>query len=275
MIGIDAMAPEQVTCRVGAVALFRRDGSLMHCNARAGTVIAARASMSTPDQAAARLRFRDRHDAGAVLARHLELFAGRDDVVVLALPRGGVPVATEVARRLGAPMDVFVVRKLGLPGHAELAIGALASGGVRVLNQDVFAWHRPSAATIAAVTRAARAELERRERTYRRNRPPLPIAGRVVILVDDGLATGSTMRAAVLAIRRLRPERVVVAVPVGTREACEALRDIADDVICVRMPEPFAASSGYVDFSQTTDDEVLKLLATHGGEASDKKTCDV
>jgi predicted phosphoribosyltransferase len=159
-------------------------------------------------------------------------------------------------------MDVFVVRKIGLPGHPELAMGAIASGGVRVLNPDVIAWHRPSAAAIDAVTRAELAEMERRERAYRDGRPAVPIAGHTVILVDDGLATGSTMRAAVQAVRRLKPARVVVAVPVGARDTCHALAEVADEVVCAQMPEPFSAVGlWYVDFSQTTDDEVRHLLS--------------
>jgi putative phosphoribosyl transferase len=204
-----------------------------------------------------------------VLARELEHFVNRDDVVVLALPRGGVPVAYEVAKVLGAPMDVFVVRKLGMPGHPELAMGAIASGGVRVMNEDVLTLYRPSSAALEAVTRAERIELERRERAYRDGRSPVPIEGRTVILVDDGLATGSTMRAAVLAIRRLRPARVVVAAPVGARETCQALREIADEVVCALTPDPFSAVGlWYVDFSQTTDDEVRQLLSTYSVEAA-------
>ena len=229
--------------------------------------------MAIPRRSAERLRFADRRHAGAVLAGQLQHFADRPDVVVLALPRGGVPVAFEVAQSLGAPMDVFVVRKLGMPGHPELAMGALASGGVRVMNEDVFRWYRPSASAMEAVIRAERAELERRERAYRDGRPPLPIEGRTVILVDDGLATGSTMRAAVLAIRRLRPARVIVAVPVGARETCEALRAIADEVVCARMPEPFSAVGlWYIDFSQTTDDEVRQLLSSPGTDATRKRS---
>lgn len=218
-------------------------------------------------------RFADRRHAGIALARELQEFANRNDVVVLALPRGGVPVAYEVARRLGAPMDVFVVRKLGLPGHPELAMGAIASGGVQVLNEDVAAWYRPSPAAIEAVARAEGLELERRERAYRDGRPPVPVEGRIVLLVDDGLATGSTMRAAVLAIRRLRPTRVVVAVPVGARETCESLGDIADQVVCALIPEPFSAVGlWYVDFSQTSDDEVRQLLAAHSGDVTRKRS---
>jgi predicted phosphoribosyltransferase len=160
-------------------------------------------------------------------------------------------------------MDVFVVRKLGLPGRPELAMGAIASSGVRVMNEDVIRLSRPSAAAIEAVTRAELIELQRREQAYRDGRRPLPIEGRTVILVDDGLATGSTMRAAVLAIRRLRPARVVVAVPVGARETCEALREVADEVVCALTPEPFSAvGPWYINFSQTTDDEVRQLLST-------------
>jgi predicted phosphoribosyltransferase len=209
------------------------------------------------------LRFLDRRHAGAVLASRLRHLADGPDPVVLALPRGGVPVGYEVARALGAPMDVFVVRKLGLPAYPELAMGALASGGVRVMNDDVIAAYQPSASAIEAVARAELLELERRERAYRDGRLPLPIEGRTVILVDDGLATGSTMRAAVRAVRRHRPARVIVAVPVGARETCEALRQVADDVVCALMPEPFSAVGlWYIDFSQTTDEEVRHLMAT-------------
>jgi putative phosphoribosyl transferase len=208
-------------------------------------------------------RFADRREAGAALAAELQHLAS-DDVVILALPRGGVPVAYEVARRLGAPMDVFVVRKLGMPGYPELAMGAIASGGVHVMNDDVLTLYRPTASAIEAVTREERAELERRERAYRDGRPLAPVKGRVGILVDDGLATGSSMRAAVLAVRRLHPARVVVAVPVGAREACDTLREIADDVVCLSMPKPFSSvGTWYVDFSQTTDQEVRQLLAAH------------
>jgi putative phosphoribosyl transferase len=208
-------------------------------------------------------RFTDRREAGAALAGELQQLAS-EDVVVLALPRGGVPVAYEVARRLSAPMDVFVVRKLGMPGYPELAMGAIASGGVRVMNDDVLTWYRPSASAIEAVTLEERAELERRERAYRDGRPLAPVKSRVALLVDDGLATGSSMRAAVLAVRRLHPARVVVAVPVGAREACDALREIADDVVCLSMPKPLSSvGMWYVDFSQTTDQEVRQLLAAH------------
>ena len=229
--------------------------------------------MAIPAQSAEPQQFRDRRHAGAVLASRLQHLAGGHDLVVLALPRGGVPVAYEVARALAAPLDVFVVRKLGMPGHPEFAMGAIASGGVRVMNEDVFTWYRPSAAAIEAVTRAELEELKRRERAYRDGRPPLPVEGRTVILVDDGLATGSTMRAAVLAVRRLRPARVVVAVPVGARETCDSLRAIADEVVCSRMPEPFSAVGlWYIDFSQTSDDEVRHLLSTPGTDAARKRS---
>jgi putative phosphoribosyl transferase len=211
--------------------------------------------------------FIDRHEAGVVLAECLKPFAGRGDLV-LALPRGGVPVGYEVARALGASLDVFVVRKLGLPGHPELAMGAIASGGVRVLNEDVLGSIAVSQAAIDAVIRTEQVELERRERAYRDGRPLVPIEGRVVILVDDGLATGSTMRAAVLAVRRLHPARIVVAVPVGAWQTCQDLREVADDVVCAFTPEPFrAVGLWYADFSQTTDEEVRRLLTLAASRA--------
>jgi predicted phosphoribosyltransferase len=218
------------------------------------------------------LRFADRHEAGAELARRLEAYAGRDDVVVLALPRGGLPVAAEVAGALGAPLDVFVVRKLGLPGHVELAMGAIASGGVRVLNEDVIEACRPSPASVEEVTRREQAELERREREYRDHRPPVAVEGKTVILVDDGLATGSSMQAAVLAVRRLKPSRVVVAVPVGASQACEMLERVAEEVVCARMPEPFSAVGlWYEDFSQTSDAEVRQIMANAALEPGQKR----
>ncbi len=209
--------------------------------------------------------FRDRTDAGRKLAARLTHYAGRDDVLVLALPRGGVPVGYEVAEALGAPLDVFLVRKLGTPGHEELAMGAIASGGVRVLNDQVIRMLRPSDAVIERVEAAERRELERREREYRGGRAPLDVRGKTVILVDDGLATGSTMRAAVAAIRKLGPARVVVAVPVGAAETCEEFEGEADEAICAREPDPFyAVGAWYGDFSQTTDDEVKELLGRTG-----------
>ena len=207
------------------------------------------------------VRFSDRHQAGRVLATRLAAYAGRSDVVVLGLPRGGVPVASEVASALGAPLDVFVVRKLGVPYQPELAMGAIASGGLRVINDDVIAAARISPAMLESTTRAEQRELERREHAYRNGRRAVPLKDQVVILIDDGLATGSTMRAAVEAVRRLEPSRVVVAVPVGAPETCHDLAQMADDVICVETPVPFSAVGlWYDDFSQTTDDEVRALL---------------
>ena len=207
------------------------------------------------------MRFSDRREAGGVLAKQLKAYAGRGDVVVLALPRGGVPVAAEVAAELGAPLDVFVVRKLGVPYQPELAMGAIASGGVRVLNDDVIAAAQITPPMLESATRIERRELERRERAYRNGRAAVAVKGKVAILIDDGLATGSTMRAAVEAVRRLQPSRVVVAVPVGAPDTCEGLAQIADDVVCIEMPEPFSAVGlWYEDFSQTTDDEVRALL---------------
>jgi putative phosphoribosyl transferase len=206
--------------------------------------------------------FRDRFDAGRHLATQLTLYAGRDDVLVLALPRGGVPVGYEVARALEVPLDVFLVRKLGVPGREELAMGAIASGGVRVLNEDVVRVFRLSETTLAQVEAEERHELERREREYRRGHPGLNVRGKTVLIVDDGLATGSTMRAAIAALRRLKPARIVVAVPVGAPEVCQELAREADEVVCVLEPERFSAVGvWYEDFSQTTDDEVRELLA--------------
>ncbi|MGE0445996.1 MAG: phosphoribosyltransferase [Vicinamibacterales bacterium] len=208
-----------------------------------------------------RVPYADRREAGVVLAGRLRDFAGRADVVVLGLPRGGIPVAFEVATALEAPLDVFVVRKLGLPGHPELAMGAIASGGVRVLNDDLLQQLAVPVSVIDAVTRAERIELERRERAYRGARPAIPLEGRIVIIVDDGLATGATMRAAVLAIRRLLPSQIVVAVPVGARDTCRVLNELADEVVCAAMPEPFTAVGAWYDnFAQTTDEEVRRLL---------------
>ncbi len=206
-------------------------------------------------------RFRNRIDAGRRLAERLRQYGGRRDVIVLALPRGGVPVGFEVSRELGVPLDVFVVRKLGLPWQEELAIGALASGGVRILDEDLIRVAGVSAEDLERITDAESRELERRERLYRGDRPFPDLSGKTVILVDDGLATGSTMRAAVTALRQEGPARVVVAVPVAAPETCDAFRDIADEVVCAATPEPFrAVSLWYEDFSQTTDEDVHRLL---------------
>jgi putative phosphoribosyl transferase len=211
-----------------------------------------------------RQAFGDRREAGRTLAQMLQEYANRDDVVVLALPRGGVPVAFEVAQALHAPLDVFLVRKLGTPGHPELAMGAIASGGVKVLNDDVVQWLGISADQIDAVARAEQRELERREAAYRHGGSLPSLAQRVVILVDDGLATGSTMRAAVQAVNQQQPARVVVAVPVGARETCQELQSLAADVVCARMPFPFSAvGQWYLNFDQTSDEEVRALLADH------------
>jgi putative phosphoribosyl transferase len=205
--------------------------------------------------------FRDRAEAGDVLAAELGHYAGRAGVLVLALPRGGVPVAAPVARALGAPLDVFVVRKLGVPGHEELAMGAIAGGGVRVVNEEVVGKLRLDDATIQRVAEAEERELARREHSYRQGRPRPDLAGRVVILVDDGLATGSTMRAAVAAARAAGPARVVVAVPTAPAVTCEQLRREADEVVCATTPRPFrAVGYSYRSFPQTSDEEVRELL---------------
>jgi len=206
-------------------------------------------------------RFRDRRDAGIQLAEQLSAYAGDPNLIVLALPRGGVPVAYEVARTLQAPLDVFVVRKLGVPGHRELAMGAIASGGVRVLNPEVMDFLHISNAVIDLVAEAEQQELDRQERAYRGNRPLPELAGRTLIVVDDGLATGSTMRAAVRALRRVGPGRIVVAAPVAARDTVRSLAREADDVVCCKIPEEFyAVSAWYQEFEQTTDQEVRSLL---------------
>lgn len=207
----------------------------------------------------ARPYYRDRHDAGRQLAEQLSRYQDQPKVLVLALPRGGVAVGYEVAQALHAPLDVFVVRKLGLPGHEEYAMGAIASGGVRVMNPLPGISVPPEA--LAAVLAKEQAELIRREQLYRAQRPPIDIAGRTVILVDDGLATGATMRAAAVAVRQQHPQRLVVAVPVGARDSCESLRDVADEIVCPAMPEPFHALSLWYDkMPQASDDEVRTLL---------------
>ena len=204
--------------------------------------------------------FRDRKAAGQELGKRLSAYRGRD-AIVLALPRGGVPVAFEVALALQAPLDVIVVRKLGVPGHEEYAMGALASGGIRLLNDAVVRELGISAAAIERVVLAEHTELQRRERLYRGDRPAPEVRGRTAILVDDGLATGSTMLVAVRALRAQQPASIAVAVPIAAADTCESLRSEADDVICARTPFPFrAVGLWYQDFSQTSDDEVCELL---------------
>lgn len=205
--------------------------------------------------------FRDRAEAGRDLADRLAEYAGRPDVLVLALPRGGVPVAFEVARALKAPLDVFLVRKLGVPGHEELAMGAIATGGVRLLNDEVVRSLRIGSETIDRVAAAELAELERRGEAYRNGRTTHDPSGQTVILIDDGLATGASMRAAIKALQRQNPERIIVAVPVAAQSTCDEIAEMVDQVVCSQTPEPFfAVGYWYDDFSQTTDDEVRDLL---------------
>lgn len=208
-----------------------------------------------------RTRFRDRTEAGQLLAGELGVYANQPDVIVLGLPRGGVPVAAEVARKLGAPLDVFVVRKLGFPGHPELAMGAIASGGLRVLNEEVVHSMRVPAEVIATVTADEQRELERRERRYRDERPPPEVDGKTVLVVDDGIATGSSMMAAVAALRQAGARFIVVAVPVIASSTYPQIRDAADAVAAVLVPDLFrGVGQWYEDFSQTTDDEVREFL---------------
>jgi predicted phosphoribosyltransferase len=211
--------------------------------------------------------FRNRAGAGRALAARLGHLAGDPTLIVLALPRGGVPVAYEVARALGAPLDVLLVRKLGVPQQPELAMGAIAAGGVRVLHQAVVDALGITPDVIDAVAAWEGAELVRREQSYRSGRPPLEVAGRPVVVVDDGLATGSTMRAAVAALRALQAGRIVVAVPVGARETCRELAGEADEVVCVEAPANFqAVGQWYDDFRPTTDDEIRALLSPEGDD---------
>jgi putative phosphoribosyl transferase len=206
--------------------------------------------------------FRDRFEAGRALAERLGRYAGRSDLLVLALPRGGVPVGYELARALDAPLDVFIVRKLGVPGHEELALGAIATGGMRVLNEDVVEGLRIDRMTIERVAEQETRELARREELYREGRSRAEIEQRIVILVDDGLATGSSMRVAARAVRDQRPARLVIAVPVGSADTCDSLRSDADEVVCLSTPSPFrAVGLWYEDFSETRDAEVRDLLA--------------
>ncbi|HEX4653055.1 MAG TPA: phosphoribosyltransferase [Candidatus Udaeobacter sp.] len=219
--------------------------------------------------------FTNRAEAGRQLAEKLEKYAGRDDVIVLGLPRGGVPVAYEVAKRLRVPLDVFIVRKLGVPGFEELAAGAIASGGVRVLNDEVVRVLPHAEEAIEAVTARETAELERREQIYREGRPPPELRDRTVILVDDGLATGATMRAAVKALRERGVAGIVVAVPVGPTDTCQELEQLVDETICLTMPVFFqAVGQYYEDFSQTSDEDVRELLATAAQQIFPAKATD-
>jgi putative phosphoribosyl transferase len=221
---------------------------------------------AVPSTAGWQQPYRDRREAGVELAKRLGHLKERNDLVVLALPRGGVPVAYEVARALDAPLDIFLVRKLGMPGHRELAMGAIASGGVRVLNTDVVDWYRVPESAIEQAAREEQAELERRERSYRDGRKPVDLRERTILLIDDGLATGASMKAAVQAVRAHGPSRIIVAVPVGSPDSCRDFADIADEIVCARRPEHFAAvGQWYTDFSQTTDEEVRTLLQRASG----------
>jgi len=205
--------------------------------------------------------FRDRQDAGRILAKEVSTQFRDPDVIVLAIPRGGVPIGFEVAQYLHADLDIFLVRKLGVPGQEELAMGAIASGGVRVLNHDIINHLQLAPVMIDQVTEGEQLEIERRERIYRDGRPALPIRGRTAVLVDDGLATGATMLAAARAVGALNPKRTVVAVPVASHQACAEFQDHVDEVICTATPEPFyAVGVWYEDFSQTSDAEVRNLL---------------
>jgi putative phosphoribosyl transferase len=205
--------------------------------------------------------YRNRADAGRKLAQQLARYKGQPNVIILALPRGGVPIGFEVALALGAPLDIFLVRKLGVPGHEELAMGAIASGGVRVMNDRVLRVLPIPEKMVNAVAVQEQRELERREHLYRDGRPAPDVRGKTAILVDDGLATGSTMRAAVTALRQLGPERIIVAVPVGSPDTCEEFQSETDDTICASMPDPFyAVGYWYADFEPTSDEEVRELL---------------
>jgi predicted phosphoribosyltransferase/dienelactone hydrolase len=260
-----AARPVELTVVAGATHLFEEPGALETVARLAadwfGRRLAAPGDGADPPDGP-EPPYADRSEAGRVLSRLLTHYRGRGDVLVLGLPRGGVPVADEVARALGAPLDVFVVRKLGVPGHEELAMGAVASGGIGVLNEDVVDALRIPPEAVERVAERESEEMARREAAYRGDRPFPPVAGRVVILVDDGLATGATMRAAVRALRTRNPARIVVAVPVADPEVCAALEAEADEVICARLPRPLGAVGlWYEDFSPTSDDEVRRLLA--------------
>jgi putative phosphoribosyl transferase len=205
--------------------------------------------------------FANRTEAGQKLAQRLKKYANRSDVIVLGAPRGGVPVAFEVATHLGAPLDVFMLRKLGVPGHEEFAFGAIASGGVRIVDRDTVEGLGITGLDIERITRAEEQELERREQAYRGGRPRLDVSGRTVILVDDGIATGSSVRAAIRALRQMKPARIVIAVPVAPSSTCSRLKSEVDELVCVEMPEPFyGVGQFYDDFSQVSDEEVKERL---------------
>lgn len=222
------------------------------------------------------LPFRNRTEAGQLLARKLRRYADRPDIIVLALPRGGVPVANEVAKALRAPLDVFLVRKLGVPGQEELAMGAIATGGVRVLNEDVVRALKISQSVIDSVAAQEAPELERRERLYRGDRPAPDVNGRTVILVDDGLATGSSMRAAVAALHQNNPRRIVVAVPIAAAATCREFEAEVDEIVCYQTPEPFySVGLWYEDFSQTSDEEIRQLLERSSTGRSDPLRSEV
>jgi predicted phosphoribosyltransferase len=215
--------------------------------------------------------YRDRIHAGKYLAAQLGEYANRYDVMVLALPRGGVPVGYEVAKALQAPLDIFLVRKLGVPGHEELAMGAIATGGVRILNDDVVDYLQIPGSVIDSVTTIEEREMVRRERAYRGDRPEPDVRGKIVILIDDGLATGSTMRAATAALRLQDPAKIVVAVPVSAPQTCDEYRIGVDEIVCAKTPEPFlGVGQWYWHFSQTTDEEVRELL--HAAESALRET---
>ena len=220
--------------------------------------------------------FANRTSAGKELALHLRRYANREDVIVLGAPRGGIPVAFEVATELGAPLDVFVLRKLGVPDREEFAFGAIASGGVRIIDRNTVESLGITGLDIERVTRAEKQELERRERAYRGGRPPLDVRGLTVILIDDGIATGSSMRAAIRALRQLKPGRIVLAVPVAPASTCGQLRFEADELVCIETPEPFyGVGQFYGDFSQVSDREVKELLENASRQRRDSRYQDV
>jgi putative phosphoribosyl transferase len=222
--------------------------------------------------AAVKAAYRDRSDAGRRLVEELDRYRGRDDLIVLGLSRGGVPVAYEVAKALGAPLDVFLVRKLRVPGHEELAIGALASGGYRFVNEEVVQLFGVAPDLVDDLTTTEQAELDRQEHEYREDRPFPDVAGKTVIVVDDGLATGASMRAAVSALRGANPAQIVVAVPVAAPDVCDFVAEATDDIICAITPQPFfAVGVWYEDFSETTDDEVKRLLRTTNAEGNEQR----